>query len=133
MDRRFWDNIVVWVMIHAQAILLTATFLALVGGAAWFYSATEDTTAVVESKWMDTSVSTTCDENGKNCRTTTTRTYYVQMEDGKIYNVLWGTLQWDRMQPGSEIHFTARGRHLQLWGWRTATPTITWYEFIVPQ
>jgi hypothetical protein len=90
----------------------------LVIGAIFWFSHEEADSGTVTAKWVETS--TSCDDDGCS----TTYTYLVQLDKGTVYQLFWGTRDFDRMQPGMKVQFTARGYHVRLWGWRIATPTI---------
>ena len=91
---------------------------------AWFYSASANGEGVVQSKWTETN--TSCSDG--DCTTTTS--YLVQFDDGRVYDVFWGTRDWDRMVVGSKIRFNARGRDIRFFGWRIMQPSIFGFETI---
>lgn len=99
--------------VAAAFLMLAAIFCTL------WYSHEEKGEGTVDAKWTEAK---NCDEDG--CFTY----YYVQFEDGRIYDVLLGTLQWDSLRPGDRIRFSARGYHAKFLGWRIGTPTIFSFE-----
>lgn len=98
-----------------QLVVIVCVILLLIFGAIYVYSHGEIGTGVVDTKWVESS----CDSDG-NC----SQTYYVQLKDGRIYTMLWATLDYDRLQSGSKIEFTARGMRMRIFGWRLMVPTI---------
>ncbi len=107
-------------IIGLSALLVLALF-----GAWNWYSHEEQVIGVVSSKWVETS--TSCDKDG-DC--TTTHTYLIQLENGNIYQVFWGSLHYDRIIPGDEIKFTARGYHVEFNGWRINQPSFFEFEIV---
>lgn len=102
----------------AKAIVYLIVLILMIPFLIWFYSAKEVGTGVVQSKWVETN--TSCDDDG--CTTSTS--YMVQFDNGRIYSVFWGTRDWDRMVVGLRVGFTARGRDIRFFGWRIMQPTI---------
>ena len=94
-----------------------------------WYSHTVDGVGTIQSKWVESHTSTSCDSKGQNCTTSTSYTYLVQMDDGQVFDVILGSLNWDPMQVGAKIKYQARGYSVKLGGWRLSQPTIfTWQE-----
>ena len=103
-------------MLIAKGITLVILIILL----AWFYSADASDEGLVTGKWTEVS---SPDSDGD-----TTTEYMIQMENGNIYGMFWGTRHWDQIQEGDYISFNARGRYLSLFGWRVATPDIFGFE-----
>lgn len=107
----------------AKAFVYVIILILMVPFLIWFYSAKEEGVSTVESKWTESH--TSCDDDG--CSTSTT--YLVQFETGRIYTVFWGTRDWDRMREGVKVHYVARGRDIRFFGWRIMQPTIFTIDF----
>lgn len=91
----------------------------------WFYSADASGSGVVVSKWHESH--TSCDSDG-DC--STSHSYLIQLRDGSIYEFFWGTRDWDQVPEGAHISFSARGRRLDIFGWRLMVPDIFSYEIL---
>lgn len=107
----------------AVASLIMLVFMAIFY--LWFYSADASGSGVVSSKWHESH--TSCDSDG-DC--STSHSYLIQMRDGRIYKFFWGTRDWDRVPEGAYISYSARGRHLDIFGWRLMVPDIFSYEIL---
>lgn len=90
----------------------------------WFYSAGEASSGVIQSKWTESH--TSCNDDG--CTTSTS--YLVQFNDGRVYDVFWGTRDWDRIIVGSHVSFDARGRDIRFFGWRIMQPSIFSFQVL---
>ena len=107
--------------------------MAIVSAVVWFSHQTVDT-GIVDSKWPEVHTWTdeVCDADGNNCvdvpRSSTS--YMVQMTDGKIFDMFWGTHDWDRLMHGMRIKYSARGYDVKILGWRIANPSIFSYEVL---
>lgn len=85
-----------------------------------FFGTTYEGTGVVSDKWVETS--TDCNDNG-SC--TTNHTYYVQLQDGSLYTLVWGTVDFDKIRSGDTIEFTSHGLTFRPLGIRIMVPAIT--------
>jgi hypothetical protein len=115
---------------NAKALGYGLVFVLALIFAVWFYSAKADGQGIVNSKWVETHTSTSCDSEGKNCRTTTSHSYMIQFNDGRVLSLLWGRRDYDRILEGSYIKYSARGRYISFLGWRIFNPTITSFEVL---
>jgi hypothetical protein len=95
--------------LQAKAYLVGFVVLLILG--VLFYSADASGEGYVASKWAE--------PNGDDGTA-----YYVQMEDGQVLGVFWGTKDWDKIHEGSYIRYTARGLNLNIFGWRIGSPDI---------
>lgn len=89
----------------------------LIGSLIFVYSHEVNEVGVVTSKWVETHCSG--GEDG-SC----SQAYMIQLENGNVYSLWWGTRDFDPIQPGMTIEVQARGYHARLWGWRISYPTI---------
>ncbi len=107
----------------AELIVNFALLLGLLVVAIWWFSHTVHDVGVVTAKWQETTTST-CSSSDKNCRPSTTTSYYIQLDNGNVYSFLWGTRDWDPVQVNHKIRLTAHGMSLRFYGWRVTVPQI---------
>lgn len=108
--------------------LFLIVFVALLAFAACdtinYFSQHETANGFISAKWTESS--TSCDENS-NC--TTSITYLFQIKDnGKVYKTLWGASEWDRLQVGQWVQFTAYGYTSYLFGARINVQSATDFQ-----
>jgi hypothetical protein len=111
----------------AKAVTALITLVLMAIFYLWFYSADASGSGVVTSKWHESH--TSCDSDG-DC--TTHHSYLIQMRDGRIFKMFWGTRDWDRIPEHSHISFTARDRRIDIFGWRLMVPDIFNFEMLEP-
>lgn len=89
-----------------------------------YYSQHETVNGFITAKWAESH--TSCDDNG-NCSTSIDYLFQIK-ENGRIYRTLWGTSQWDRLQVGQWVQFTAYGYNTYVFGYRAVIQTATDFE-----
>lgn len=80
----------------------------------WYFHI-ENVTGTVHSKWTESN-------GGRNRRVK--NTYLIQMDNGKVYSIFWGTRHFDRINEHQQISFKAHGFTIRLLGWRLTQPTL---------
>ncbi len=94
-----------------------------VGLIVWYSNEVNDT-GVITSKWTESHTSS-CSSSDTKCTPTTSITYLIQLDNGNVYEFLWKSRDYDRVQVGQKIRVHARGRAMQVVGFRVTQPTIT--------
>jgi hypothetical protein len=109
------------ISIPALAVILCCGF------ALFWYLHEETGSGIVASKWIETSMPGNCK---KTC--SPTLKYFVQLENGRIFDVLFDRLQWDGLITGQQISYSARGFDIRPLGVRIAVPTMFWFKVLEP-
>lgn len=107
-----------------SAILVVALIALAICETINYYSQHETANGFISAKWTESH--TSCDDEG-DCSTSITYLFQIK-ETGKVYKTLWGASEWDRLQVGQWVQFTAYGYTSYLFGVRVDVQAATDFE-----
>src|SRR5579859_3690446 len=92
-----------------KIICIVVVFVVVILATISWYSHTETVTGVVTSKWVESHTSCSNNSKSKGSSCTTTPVFLFQIQDGRVFDLPLGTLDFDRIQTGDKVSFVARG------------------------